>query len=54
VGKFFTALQRGVLAMGEAPEGERYTVAGKTVICGHCGRNSFVEGRAQLSRTTAT
>jgi predicted nucleic-acid-binding Zn-ribbon protein len=40
--------------MGEAPEGEHYTVAGKAVICAHCGRNSFVEGRAQLNTAGMT
>lgn len=47
--KFFRAVTRGVQAMGEAPAGERYTVAAKAVTCGHCGHDRFVEGRAQLN-----
>jgi hypothetical protein len=47
--RFFTAVKRGVQAMGEAPTGEAYTVAGKAVICQHCGHDRFVEGRAQLN-----
>jgi predicted nucleic-acid-binding Zn-ribbon protein len=49
VGRFFTAARRAVEAMGEAPTGERYVVAGKAVSCGHCGSDRFVEGRAQLN-----
>ena len=49
VGKFFTALQRGVQAMGESPSGERYTVAERIVTCPHCSNDRFVEGRAQLN-----
>jgi uncharacterized protein len=49
VGKFFTAVKRGVQAMGESPTGERYTVAGKVVQCAHCTRDQFVEGQAQLN-----
>ncbi len=47
--KFFTAVKRGFQAMGEAPEGEHYTVAGKAVTCLHCSHGRFVEGRAQLN-----
>ena len=54
MGKFFRAVSRGVQAMGEAPAGERYTVAGKTVNCGHCGFDRFVEGRAQLNSAGMT
>jgi hypothetical protein len=54
VGKFFTAVRRGIQAMGEAPAGERYTVAGKTVTCGHCAFDRFVEGRAQLNSAFMT
>jgi predicted nucleic-acid-binding Zn-ribbon protein len=49
VGRFFTAVKRGVQSMGEAPVGERYVVAGKAVSCGHCASSLFVEGRAQLN-----
>jgi hypothetical protein len=49
VGRFFTAAKRGVEAMGEAPAGERFVVGGKAVSCGHCARDHFVEGRAQLN-----
>ncbi len=48
LGNFFTAVKRGMQAMGEAPTGEPFTVAGKRVICPHCSRDRFVEGRAQL------
>jgi hypothetical protein len=49
MGKFFTAVKRGFQAMGEAPEGERYVVAGRAVRCPHCAGGLFVEGRAQLN-----
>jgi hypothetical protein len=49
MGRFFTAVKRGVEAMGEFPDGERYLVAGKGVSCGHCAGDRFVEGRAQLN-----
>ena len=46
---FFRSVKRGFQAMGEAPSGERYTVAGKVVTCTHCSHDFFVEGRAQLN-----
>ena len=49
MGRFFTAVKRGFESMGEAPTGERYSVAGKPVRCAHCGHDHFVEGRAQLN-----
>jgi hypothetical protein len=49
VGKFFSALKRGYQAMGDTPDGERYTVAGRAVSCVHCANDRFVEGRAQLN-----
>jgi uncharacterized protein len=52
--RFFRALGRAVQAMGESPSGERYTVAGKGVICGHCESDRFVEGRAQLNTAGMT
>lgn len=54
MGKFFTAVKRGVQAMGEAPTGERFVVAGKAVACAHCGSDRFVEGRAQLNSAGMT
>ena len=54
MGQFFTAIKRGVQAMGEAPAGERYIVAGKIVNCGHCASDRFVEGRAQLNSAGMT
>ena len=54
MGNFFTAVKRGVEAMGETPTGERYTVAGKDVTCPHCSRDRFVEGRAQLNTAGMT
>jgi hypothetical protein len=54
VGRFFRAVKVGVQAMGEAPAGERYTVAGKAVACAHCGGDRFVEGRAQLNTAGLT
>lgn len=54
MGKFFTAAKRGFQAMGEAPEGERYAVAGKTVACPHCSHDRFVEGHAQLNTAGLT
>lgn len=54
MGNFFTAVRRGVQAMGESPTGERYVVAGKGVICGHCSHDRFVEGRAQLNTAGMT
>ena len=54
MGNFFTAVKRGVQAMGEAPTGEHYTVAGKLVSCAHCEHNRFVEGRAQLNTAGMT
>jgi predicted nucleic-acid-binding Zn-ribbon protein len=47
--KFFSGLQRGLQSMGDEPDGERYTVAGKSVTCAHCSHDRFVEGRAQLN-----
>ena len=35
--------------MGESPTGERYSVAGKVVLCQHCAADRFVEGRALLN-----
>ena len=52
--KFFTAVRRGLQAMGEAPSGERYTVAGKAVRCAHCAHEQFVEGRALLNTAGLT
>jgi uncharacterized protein len=49
MGKFFTAVKRGMQAMGESPAGERYTVAGIVVRCAHCSKDQFVEGQAQLN-----
>ncbi len=46
---FFRAVKRGFQAMGEAPAGERYTVAERPVTCAHCAHDRFVEGRAQLN-----
>ena len=54
MGNFFKAVVRGVKAMGEAPTGDRHTVAGKVVSCGHCSRDEFVEGRAQLNTAGLT
>ena len=54
MGQFFTAVKRGLEAMGEAPTGERYSVAGRAVSCGHCGHDQFVEGRAQLNTAGMT
>jgi predicted nucleic-acid-binding Zn-ribbon protein len=47
--KFFRSLARGIQSMGAEPDGERHAVAGKFVICTHCQRDRFVEGRAQLN-----
>ncbi len=52
--KFFTALKRGFQAMGQSPEGDRFTVAGKAVACSHCAHDHFVEGRAQLNTAGMT
>jgi uncharacterized protein len=49
VGRFFRAVRSGFTSMGEAPTGDQFTVAGKTVRCRHCGGDHFVEGRAQLN-----
>jgi len=54
MGQFFTAVKRGLEAMGEAPTGERYSVAGRSVSCGHCRHDHFVEGRAQLNTAGMT
>lgn len=54
MGRFFTAAKRGFQAMGEAPTGERYEVAGKRVNCPHCGHDHFIEGRAQLNTSGMT
>jgi uncharacterized protein len=54
VGKFFSSMKRGMQAMGEAPAGERYVVAGRAVSCGHCASDRFVEGRAQLNSAGMT
>jgi len=49
VGRFFQAVKKGFQAMGEAPVGDRFVVAGKAVNCTHCAHDRFVEGRAQLN-----
>ena len=49
MGRFFRAVKAGFQAMGEAPTGDQYVVAGKRVSCAHCGHDHFVEGRAQLN-----
>lgn len=54
MGNFFTAVKRGVQAMGDAPSGEPFTVAGKRVVCPHCSCDRFVEGRAQLNTAGMT
>ena len=54
MGKFFRAVRHGVEAMGEAPTGERYTVAGLSVTCRHCKGDKFVEGRALLNSAGMT
>ena len=46
---FFHAAKRSFQSMGEQPSGERYSVAGKSVTCAHCGRDLFIEGRALLN-----
>ena len=54
MGKFFSAVRRGIQAMGETPQGDRYTVAGRPVSCLHCHHDHFVEGRAQLNTAGMT
>lgn len=54
MGNFFTAVKRGVQAMGETPTGERYSVGGQSVLCGHCRCDHFVEGHAQLNTAGMT
>lgn len=54
MGKFFPAMKRGFQALGDAPDGERYVVAGIAVRCRHCGHDRFVEGRAQLNTAGMT
>ena len=54
MGKYFTAAKQAFKAMGEAPKGERYVVASKTVSCAHCAHDHFVEGRALLSTAGLT
>ncbi len=49
MGRFFQSVKVGFKAMGEAPEGDRFVVAGKEVRCRHCSGDHFVEGRAQLN-----
>ena len=51
---FFRAMKRGLKSMGASPEGERYVVAGRGVLCGHCAHDRFVEGRAQLNTAGMT
>lgn len=54
MGNFFATVKRSMQAMGEAPAGERYIVAGKVVRCVHCTGDLFVEGRAQLNTAGMT
>lgn len=54
VGNFFTAVKRGIQAMGDTPTGEPFTVAGKRVVCPHCSGDHFIEGRAQLNTAGMT
>ena len=54
MGRFFNAVKVGFQSMGEAPEGDRFTVAGKAVACPHCSHDRFVEGRAQLNTAGLT
>jgi uncharacterized protein len=54
MGNFFSSLGRGVQSMGDTPEGERYSVAGIAVACGHCKGDRFVEGSAMLNTAGLT
>ncbi len=54
MGRFIRAFKAGVKAMGEAPEGQQYVVAGKGVKCGHCAGDRFVEGEALLNTAGMT
>lgn len=49
MGNFFSAIGRGLKAMGAKPKGDLFTVAERPVRCGHCSHDRFVEGRAQLN-----
>ena len=44
----FLSSFRAGLQGKDLPEGDTFVVAGKAVTCQHCGRDHFVEGRAQL------
>ena len=54
MGGFFGALRRGVAGAREAMGPQAYSLAGKPVICPHCGHNRFAEGRAQLNTAMLT
>ena len=54
MGRFFRAVKATVRAMGEAPQGERFTVMDKTVVCTHCAHDHFAEGQAQLNTAGMT
>lgn len=54
MGKFFDALKKTAKSMGQAPSGDRFTVANIVVSCAHCKHNLFVEGEAQLNTAGMT
>ena len=54
MGNFFKAVRSGLHAMAEAPHGDTFSVAGKSVSCSHCAHGHFVEGRAQLNTAGMT
>jgi predicted nucleic-acid-binding Zn-ribbon protein len=46
---FFRALGRGIARVTESLGPQRYELAGKLVVCPHCGHDRFAEGKAQLN-----
>ena len=47
--KFFDAFKKGMNAMAESDEGQRYQTAGKEIVCPHCTGIRFKRGEAQLN-----
>ncbi len=50
---FISSFRRALNSDGSGSENE-YVVAGKQVVCPHCGGTQFEEGRAQLNTRALT
>ncbi len=54
MGRILNAFKAGLQGTEESSTGEHFTVAGKEVVCPHCGHDRFEEGRALLNTAGMT